>query len=223
MIKKTFKFLKYSRKQAVGALFLMLFVLLSNATQTSTWVGFTIALMGVSIRIWAAGYINKRSLLTTAGPYSYTRNPLYFGTFLIGCGLSVASNNVFLFALYLVVYTLIYNEVMRREDTFLEQQFGSEYVGYKYSVPLFLPHLSSRGIPNDAEIHYSWSRALSLKQNAELETLIGTLVMGSLYYVLLTCSDPFFIKKMALGFAILFLIGRGVYYYHRAKKETSEP
>ena len=38
---------------------------------------------------WAAGTIRKNRVLTTHGPYAFTRNPLYFGSFIIGIGFGV--------------------------------------------------------------------------------------------------------------------------------------
>ena len=39
--------------------------------------------IGLAIRSWSAGTLNKSRELTTHGPYSMTRNPLYIGSFLM--------------------------------------------------------------------------------------------------------------------------------------------
>ena len=43
-------------------------------------VGVAMALIGLTIRAWAAGHIVKNDRLATTGPYAHTRNPLYFGS-----------------------------------------------------------------------------------------------------------------------------------------------
>jgi len=53
-------------------------------------VGVALALGGLTIRAWAAGHIVKNDRLATTGPYAHTRNPLYFGSFLIAAGFAIA-------------------------------------------------------------------------------------------------------------------------------------
>ena len=64
------------------------------------------------IRAWAAGHIVKNDRLATTGPYAHTRNPLYFGSFLIAAGFAIAAH----WALLLVVvafFVLVYAPTMR--------------------------------------------------------------------------------------------------------------
>ena len=49
-------------------------------------LGTPLSVLGLLVRGWAAGSIDKDQELTTSGPYAYLRNPLYLGTFLIGTG-----------------------------------------------------------------------------------------------------------------------------------------
>jgi protein-S-isoprenylcysteine O-methyltransferase Ste14 len=48
--------------------------------------GVLVAAAGEGIRLWASGYLEKDRQLTTAGPYAWTRNPLYLGSFFVGVG-----------------------------------------------------------------------------------------------------------------------------------------
>ena len=59
-------------------------------------IGGAIALLGLALRAWAAGHIRKNAALATSGPYSYTRNPLYLGSFLLGLGFTIASSQALL-------------------------------------------------------------------------------------------------------------------------------
>lgn len=52
--------------------------------------GGAVAMVGVAIRAWAAGTVQKNLRLATAGPYAFVRHPLYLGGLLIGLGLTLA-------------------------------------------------------------------------------------------------------------------------------------
>lgn len=101
--------------------------------------GLAVALAGVLIRGWAAGSIRKNRVLTTHGPYAFTRNPLYFGSFLIGIGFGIASGELWILALFLVFFLVIYGRTMRKEERRLTELFGQEFTRYAQAVPRFLP------------------------------------------------------------------------------------
>lgn len=104
--------------------------------------GAGVAVLGLSIRAWAAGHIRKNSQLATSGPYAYTRNPLYFGSFLLGLGFTIAAGKWLLALLFAALFLGIYFPVMRVEASTMEELFGEAYDKYKGSVPLFIPRLT---------------------------------------------------------------------------------
>ncbi|MDT7603804.1 MAG: hypothetical protein QOF61_1801 [Acidobacteriota bacterium] len=119
-------------------------MLLADAHARSLFVGGAIALCGLAIRAWASGHIRKNDALATSGPYAYTRNPLYFGSLLIGLGFTVAASGRWwlLFVLggaFAALFFGIYLPVMRVEAATLAQLFGEEYENYARAVPLFVP------------------------------------------------------------------------------------
>ena len=65
------------------------FFLGAHPTIPLLFMGAAQATVGIAIRAWAAGTIDKERGLATTGPYAHTRNPLYLGTFLIGMGVTV--------------------------------------------------------------------------------------------------------------------------------------
>jgi protein-S-isoprenylcysteine O-methyltransferase Ste14 len=105
-------------------------------------IGFALAVIGLAIRAWACGHIRKIKALDTSGPYAYTRNPIYFGTFLIAVGFAVLSGVWWLAALTLIFFVSIYLPVMRVEAEELEEVIGYGYREYAAAVPLFFPRLS---------------------------------------------------------------------------------
>ena len=102
-----------------------------------------LALVGVATigRLWCSLYISghKDSELITVGPYSVTRNPLYFFSFLGFAGVGLASETLTLAIAMTVFFSLVYPVIIRREERFLRQHFGDRYVDYCARVPRFFP------------------------------------------------------------------------------------
>jgi protein-S-isoprenylcysteine O-methyltransferase Ste14 len=106
--------------------------------------GFAFALAGLAMRIWSMGYLLKKEELATAGPYGRTRNPLYVGTWLIGCGLALLAAwpyNLILFAVYNAMFFFIYKAQIAIEEEMLTSIYGEPYVEYTRRVPRFFPQL----------------------------------------------------------------------------------
>ena len=72
--------------------------------------------------------------IVEAGPYRYTRNPLYVGMALIYFGLSARANALPAALLLPVVLHLVDRGVIKREERYLEGKFGDEYLRYKGRV-----------------------------------------------------------------------------------------
>ena len=125
-----------------GMAFALVFLYFSEPRMDLFPAGLGLAVLGLGVRIWATGHIEKGSRLAACGPYRWTRNPLYLGSLLIGLGLSLAAAQAWLAVLFLVLFFALYVPVMRQEERELEQAFGSEYESYRRQVPFFLPRLS---------------------------------------------------------------------------------
>src|SRR5438477_9701468 len=119
-----------------------LFFLLAKPQPSTLLVGAFIALPGLALRAWASGHLRKNELLATGGPYSYTRNPLYLGSLLIGLGFTIAAGRLVLVLVFLAMLLGIYVPVMRVESQTLAERFGEEYQVYAEAVPAFLPRVS---------------------------------------------------------------------------------
>jgi len=68
------------------------YLIFARPTALTLAVGGAIAFVGVLTRGWASGHISKNERLATTGPYAHTRNPLYFGSFLIAAGFAIAAS-----------------------------------------------------------------------------------------------------------------------------------
>ena len=127
----------------LGFLFAIIFLVFAKPAWTTLIVGAIISIIGILIRAWASGHIRKNQNLAVSGPYSYTRNPLYLGSFLLGVGFTVASGVWWLALIFVVLFLGIYLPVMRVEAEDLTAMFGADFEEYKKNVPLFFPRLTA--------------------------------------------------------------------------------
>jgi len=123
----------------LGFLFGAVFLVFARPEFSTLIVGGIIAFVGVSIRAWASGHIRKNQNLAVSGPYAFTRNPLYLGSFVLGVGFTIASGVWWLALLFVALFLGIYLPVMRVEADDLTEMFGEDYKEYARRVPLFFP------------------------------------------------------------------------------------
>ena len=130
-------------------------------------VGALFIAAGEFLRIWAVGYAGAstraRTLgaardLVTAGPYSYVRNPLYLGNFLLSLGVCLLSNVYWLVAVLVVGYFCQYLPIIALEEAYLLESCGSLYQTYREQVPRFVPQF--RPYPEPSDHDFSFARAL---------------------------------------------------------------
>jgi len=132
--------------------------------------GGAVAAAGLALRAFAAGHLAKNQSLAMSGPYAYTRNPLYFGSALMGTGFAVAGGNWILALACMVLFAAIYWPVIRREEEYLRREFGEVYDRYAQRVPLFLPRFRR---PAGSE-KFQWKQ---YRRNREYEAFLGYLAL----------------------------------------------
>ena len=123
----------------LGFLSAGLFLFFARPTLWTLIIGGLIALPGLGLRAWGSGHLRKNDALATGGPYAYTRNPLYFGSFIMGLGFTIAAGRWFLAIIFVALFLGIYVPVMRVESATLTELFGKKYRRYAEAVPLFFP------------------------------------------------------------------------------------
>jgi protein-S-isoprenylcysteine O-methyltransferase Ste14 len=161
-----FKFIAKNRVFLVYA-FVILFFLFSNPTKASVLFGIIFCLIGEVIRTLAVLVTEKKSTLTTSGPYGYVRNPLYLGSFLIGLGVCIMGN-VFMFTIiFIPVFLIIYFGIIKTEEGELQKVFKEKFNEYALNVPGFLPRFTPWG---DGESDFKLSQ---LKEKKEYLVWLG--------------------------------------------------
>jgi protein-S-isoprenylcysteine O-methyltransferase Ste14 len=146
------------------------YVVFAQPTVPLLIAGSIVALVGLGVRAYAAGHLEKDQNLATGGPYAYTRNPLYLGSLLIGIGLVLAGAQWVLGVVFVIFFLVVYGPVMRREEKRLRQHFGGKFDEYSAAVPLFFPHGKSLKI---SPTKFEWNR---YRRNREYEAALGYLV-----------------------------------------------
>ena len=127
----------------LGFLTAILFLVFSQPSWQTIAIGAPIALCGVAMRAWASGHLRKNAELAVSGPYAYTRNPLYFGSFILVIGVVICGGSWWLAILLLGFFLAVYLPVMQAEAAHMHELFPQDFAEYEQNVPLLLPRLTA--------------------------------------------------------------------------------
>lgn len=120
-------------------------------------VAIGLALIGVAMvgRLWCNLYIvgYKNQTLLTTGPYSTSRNPLYFFSSLGGVGVGLTSETLTVGVLIAVLFAITYPGVILTEEQRLQRIHGQAWLDYVARVPRFFPRFSQLVEPEEYEVH----------------------------------------------------------------------
>jgi protein-S-isoprenylcysteine O-methyltransferase Ste14 len=147
---------------------------LATPTGVTILAGLPVALSGAILRGMAAGVIRKDSQLATAGPYAWTRNPLYFGSFLLTAGFAIMSANWIAAAVLILPSLVVYPNVIRNEEGHLERLFPEDFRRYRATVPRFIPKFTR------FERSFSFNQYLA---NREYNTALGFAAVLAVFIV----------------------------------------
>ena len=73
----------------------------------------------------------KVNKLVTSGIYKYSRNPMYLGLLMIVISSSIFYLNIYSILTPLFFYLWINRFQIKREEVFLKEKFGEDYLSYK--------------------------------------------------------------------------------------------
>lgn len=162
----------------IGAILLVIF---AKPYLLGGIIGGFLIILGESIRIWAAGHLQKNEVLTVTGPYAYVKNPLYIGTILITTGFCIFADNIYLLAVATFMFCFHYIPYKKRvEGDRLKRIFGARFEDYDEKVPDYIPSLK----PYSGE-KGSW-KFKNFIENSE-EGILLLVIAG----ILLILSRPF--------------------------------
>lgn len=124
----------------IRRLYFLALVLFSFGAFQSFVAGAAIIIPGMCLHFYASGFLSKRVMLVTAGPYRFVRNPFYLSNLMIEAGLAVAAMNPYAFAIYAaIMFLMIIPMRTRAEEDYLANKFGIPYLQYQKDVPRIFP------------------------------------------------------------------------------------
>ena len=117
------------------------------------FIGSGLIIMGEIIRInavrFAGGATRTRKVgapfLCTSGPYSKTRNPLYWGNIIIYLGVALLGGGIIMWELFTLVgafFIIQYYYIISLEEETLRLKFKNQYKTYAENVPKLLPRIT---------------------------------------------------------------------------------
>ncbi len=139
------------------------------------WPGVFLCFLGASLRYWASGYLRKDKRLAVGGPYAFSRNPLYLGTYLMAVGSVWMINHWLLLSFLSIFFAGIYHFIILAEEKKLQRIFHKTYTQYCQLVPRFFPSIQCLFFPvrkkmlyqvNPESSHHHFSFDLAMKNKA---------------------------------------------------------
>jgi protein-S-isoprenylcysteine O-methyltransferase Ste14 len=139
------------RMSQLFVLLIMVLLAVSESRWERTFMDAVLFLFGAVLvgaatmgRLWCSLYIAgyKEGTLITIGPYSISRNPLYFFSFVGAVGLGLATETFTFGVLFALWFALFYPAVIRGEEQRLREVHGARFADYARRVPRFFPRLS---------------------------------------------------------------------------------
>src|SRR5512138_3038657 len=134
------------------------------------WViGFVPIVIGEWVRlagVAAAGTVTRRrsrnvQRLVTYGIFSWVRNPLYVGNFLVWMGFAVISGVLWFLPVAAVIFAIEYTLIVRYEEGVLESIFGQEYLAYKTRTPRWFPSPTATREAGEHQWGEAWRSEIS--------------------------------------------------------------
>ena len=115
----------------------ILVLVFARPNPKSIAIGAAIGVFGLWLRAYAAGYLKKQEVLTTTGPYAFTRNPLYLGSAVLAAGAAWGAHSWISGGILFIYFAAVYLVVMRREEGELRGHFGESFEEYAKRCPCF--------------------------------------------------------------------------------------
>ena len=163
-------------------LFLGVPLIAPGDTSPNRWVvGVFLIALGEAFRlagVAAAGTTTRRRSrnvhrLVTYGIFSWIRNPLYNGNFLVWIGFCVISGVMWFLPVAILLFATEYSFIVRYEEGVLESTFGREYLDYKNAVPRWIPTKPYEPVTGEHDWKEAW--------RSEISTFLQYLVLIGLF------------------------------------------
>jgi protein-S-isoprenylcysteine O-methyltransferase Ste14 len=134
-------------------------------TRPTLIAGTLVALAGETVRVWAAGHLNKSREVTASGPYRFVAHPLYVGSSIMGAGLAIAANSFIVAGIVALYLATTITAAVRSEEAFLRARFGDSYDRYR------------RGATDRGARRFSVAQAIANREYRAVGGLVGAVLL----------------------------------------------
>jgi protein-S-isoprenylcysteine O-methyltransferase Ste14 len=118
------------------------------AAAPAGWVGSAVFAIALALAAWAIATLTRAgsnvpthlpvTTIVDAGPYRFTRNPIYLGMIVGLIGLAIAFDSLWPLVALMPFALVIRYGVVAREEAYLERKFGDVYRRYRSRVRRWL-------------------------------------------------------------------------------------
>ncbi len=141
------------------------------------FTGLFLILIGELIRIWSAGHLRKTKIVVCSGPYKFTRNPLYIGSFFILTGFLIIIQSWIAAIIILPLFLIVYPLTIKKEEKHLLNKFGDEFQEYMNNVPRFFPRFKAGDCSSDEKFDFQ----LMIK-NREYQSVLASIALSIIFW-----------------------------------------
>jgi protein-S-isoprenylcysteine O-methyltransferase Ste14 len=122
--------------------------------ETMEQIGYILISICVIGRVYATAFLGgfKNDKLITVGPFSVVRNPLYAFSLIGILGIGSMSNHIVVMIGLPIIFLIMYHFLIKREEEFLTEKFGSEYTGYCSRTPRLIPNFKLYHVPETVQM-----------------------------------------------------------------------
>jgi|TARA_B100001105_G_C22344890_1_gene422992 hypothetical protein len=166
---REWRYHEFSR-QSIGIILLSVFGLVAEPEFINFALACLMVFLGLSLRLYASGFVLKNKELSTTGPYAFVRHPLYTGNVLILIGISFATSLPWAIACSILFFWFYYPPAIEYEDRKLKSLFPDTWDAWSSQTPALIPTTI-----HDFNLS-SWSWKKSLANNYEPVIVIYVLI-----------------------------------------------
>jgi protein-S-isoprenylcysteine O-methyltransferase Ste14 len=155
--------------------------------------GIVLVAAGVMLHGWAAGYLaragyaEREKILTIRGPYRHNRNPYYLAQMTMDLGFFFLAGRPLFYLFYFPIIFFVYRRWVINEESFLESEFGEQYLTFKREVPRWgfrIKPAPARG----SDLTFQWATFMI---NRELPRSLSHLFFLAGFVLLFWFGNPF--------------------------------
>ena len=147
-------------RQGIGILLVSVFGYFADKPSFSFQFEFAeiIIILGLTIRMYASGFVLKNKELSTTGPYAYVRHPLYTGNILVLTGMAIINGQIWAGLIALSFFCFYYPAAIEYEDRKLKELFPGSWEKWANKTPALT--ITFKKMHPLELINWSWRKSL---------------------------------------------------------------